>query len=316
MVMLFVAFHGGNPDKHPLRNNVHAYDKDGKLITRSILEDTDGVILNELRGIYLVKEFLYVANANRTQNSVLCYQGSGTSYRFVGKFVSHETSQGVLHPFDFTFDGAGYCYLSSQDTNLVTRFTVSAGGKCGEPAPIAPALSVQGKYLPGTFVASSVGNLSDPPTTAVPAPLGLEYSAEGAKKHSVRGVLWTNGALYVVDQPAGRVKVYGHTGKLLGQSNVVESPVHLTAHEDSLYVTGGNEVLMAKLSKPAGDLSLTAIPGLRIKNGGGMTFSESGHVYIASRTENVIHKFDSNFKPMPFPCELPDNPEFLLHLDR
>jgi hypothetical protein len=29
--MLFVTLHGGQPGKHPLRNNVHAYDKDGKL---------------------------------------------------------------------------------------------------------------------------------------------------------------------------------------------------------------------------------------------------------------------------------------------
>ncbi len=313
--MLFVTFHGGDPDKHPLRNNVHAYDKDGKLLSRSILDDTDGVILNELRGIYIVKEYLYVANANRTQNSVLCYQGSDVRYRFVGKFVSHETTQGVLHPFDFTFDDSEYCYLSSQDTNLVSRFTVRADGKFGEPSPIPPDLPPHGNYLPGTFVASSVGNLNGLPTTAVPTPLGLEYSAQAAKKHSVRGVLWTNGALYVVDQPAGRVKVYGRTGQLLGQSNVVESPVHLAAHEGSLYVTGGNEVLVSKLSMPAGDLTLMPIPGAHIKNAGGMAFSESGHVYIASRTENLIYKFDSSFKPMPFTCELPDNPEFLLHVD-
>jgi hypothetical protein len=314
--MLFVTFHGGKPGKHPLRNNVHAYDKNGALITRSVLDDKDGIVLNELRGICLEGKYLYVANANRTQNSLLCYEGAGTSYRFVSNFVSHQTTEGVLHPFDFSFDGAGFCYLSSQDTNLVTRFKVAAGGKAGEPAPLPAALPAQGRYLPGTFVASSVGNLCDMATTAVPAPQGLEYSAAGDKKHSVRGVLWTNGALYVVDQPAGRVKVYGETGKLLGQSNQVESPVHLTAQKGTLYVSGGNEVFTAKLSKPAGDLTLTAIPGLHVKNGGGIAFSESGHIYIASRTENVIHKFDSNFKAMAFPCELPDNPEFLLHLDR
>lgn len=313
--MLFVTFHGGKPGKHPLRNNVHAYDKSGKLISRSVLDDEEGVILNELRGIYLEGEYLYVANANRTQNSLLCYQGAGTKYHFVSKFVSHETATGVLHPFDFTFDGAGYCYLSSQDTNLVSRFKITAGGKTGEPAPFASALPAQGKYLPGTFVASSVGNLCGV-TTGVPAPQGLEYSAAGDKKHSVRGVLWTNGALYVVDQPAGKVKVYSGTGKLLGQSNEVETPVHLSAHKDTLYVSGGNEVFTATLSKPAGDFTLTAIPGLRVKNGGGMAFSELGHLYIASRTENVIYKFDSMFKAMKFPCELPDNPEFLLHLDR
>jgi hypothetical protein len=45
-----------------------------------------------------------------------------------------------------------------------------------------------------------------------------------------------------------------------------------------------------------------------------MAFSNSGNFYVASRTENVILKFDSNFRPLKFRCELPDNPEFLLHL--
>ncbi len=314
--MLFVTFHGGKPGKHPLRNNVHAYDKDGKLISRSVLDDKDGITLDELRGIDIVGGYLYVANANRTQNSLLCYQGAGTSYRFVSTFASRETAEGVLHPFDFTFDGAGYCYLSSQDTNLVSRFKVTAAGKAGEPAPSPPALPAQGRYLPGTFVASSVGNLCDMATTAVPVPQGLEYSAAGDKKHSVRGVLWTNGALYVVDQPAAKVKVYSPSGKFLGQSNAVESPVHLMAYKETLYVSGGNELFTAKLSKPPGNLMLTAIPGLHVKNGGGMAFSESGHLYIASRTQNTIYKFDSTFKAVAFPCELPDNPEFLLHLDR
>jgi hypothetical protein len=314
--MLFVTFHGGKPEKHPLRNNVHAYDKDGKLISRSVLDDKDGIILDELRGIDIVGGYLYVANANRTQNSLLCYQGAGTSYRFVSTFASRETAEGVLHPFDFTFDGAGYCYLSSQDTNLISRFKVTAAGKTGAPAPAPPALPAQGRYLPGTFVASSVGNLCDMATTAVPVPQGLEYSAAGEKKHSVRGVLWTNGALYVVDQPAAKVKVYGSSGKFLGQSNAVESPVHLMAYKETLYVSGGNELFTAKLSKPPGNLILTAIPGLHVKNGGGMAFSESGHLYIASRTQNKIYKFDSTFKAVAFPCDLPDNPEFLLHLNR
>jgi hypothetical protein len=314
MVMLFVTFHGGKPEKHPLRNNVHAYDKDGKQITPSVLEDTADVVLDELRAIYRVGNLLYLANANKTQNSLLCYQGSNTSYQFVGKFASNETCKGILHPFDFTFDGVGHCYLSSQDTNLVTRLTVSADGKTGTPASVAPALTPHGKFLPGTFVASSVGSLSEPPTTAVPVPMGLAYSDEGQKKHSVRGVVWTNNALYVVDQPASKVKVYDATGKLLGESNEIDSPVHLLVHEGILYVSGGNEVFTGKLSKPAGNFTLSAIPGLRVKNGGGMAFSESGNLYIASRTENVIKKFDSNFKPVQFSCELPDNPEFLLHV--
>src|SRR6202030_4031163 len=134
--------------------------------------------------------------------------------------------------FDFTFDGAGYCYISSQDTNVVTRLAVTADGRIGTPAPLAAALPAQGKFLPGTFVASSVGNVSSS-TTPVSVPAGLEYSDEGEKKHSVRGVVWVNNALYVVDQPACRIKVYDKNGSFLGQSNGVESPVNLLAWKGS-----------------------------------------------------------------------------------
>ena len=313
--MLFVTLHGGHPEDNPHKNNVHAYDKSGDKITPSVLDDIEGVILNELRGLYLSSKFLYVVNANRTQNSVLTFQGSDTSYKFAGKFVTHETCKGVLHPFDLTFDDAGFCYLSSQDTNLVTRLKISPDGKSAAPAPIAPALPAHGNFFAGTFVASSVGNLSDPPTTPVPPPAGLEYTAEGPKKHSVRGVLWMNNALYVADQPAGQIKIYDATGKFLGQSNKVESPVHLVAHQGNLYVSGANEVLTARLSKPPGNFTLSPIPGLKIKNGGGMAFTSQGHFYIASRTERFIAKFDAtaDFKPMKYDCTLPDDAEFLLH---
>jgi hypothetical protein len=314
MVMLLVTLHGGKPEKNPHKNNIHAYDKDGSKISPSVLDDAEGVILDELRGIQLFGKYLYVVNANKEQNAVLCYQGSDTSYRFVGKFASRDTCKGILHPFDIAFDGAGYCYVSNQDTNVVTRLKVSADGKTGTPAAAAPALPENGQFLPGTFVASSVGNLSEPSTTAVPPPMGLQYSGEGDKKHSVRGIAWVNNSLYVVDQPAGRVKVYDSTGKFLGQSNQVETPVHILAHEGSLYVSGANEVLRVKLPKPADDFTLAAIKGLQIKNGCGMAFTGSGHFYIGSRTKNFIGKFDADFKPVKFDCILPDNPEFLLHI--
>jgi hypothetical protein len=317
MFMLFVTLHGGKPGKSPHKNNVHAYDKGGNRITHCVLDDVENVILDELRGVYRSGKYLYVVNANQTQNSVLCFEGSDTNYKFVGKFVSCETCKGVLHPFDLTFDGAGHCYVSSQDTNVVTRLRVLQEGKAAEPAPIAPALlevHAHGNFLPGTFVASSVGNLCGHPTPAVPPPTGLLYSGQGEKKHSVRGVLWANDALYVADEPAGTVKVFDSNGKFLGQSNQVESPVHLVEHKGCLYVSGANHVLTAKLAKPAGNFTLSPIPDLKIKNGCGMAFTASGHFYIASRTENRILKFDDKFTPMHFDCALPDNPEFLLHI--
>jgi len=48
--MLFVTLHGGRPERDPHKNNIHAYDKDGNRITSSVLDDNEGVILNELQG--------------------------------------------------------------------------------------------------------------------------------------------------------------------------------------------------------------------------------------------------------------------------
>jgi len=310
--MLFVSFHGGKPESNPHKNNVHAYDKDGTLISPSVLEDRGGVILDELRGIYLVDEFLYVVNANKNQNSVLCYKGADTKYTLVGKFAAKDTCNGIVHPFDLTFDDLGHSYVSSQDSNVVTRLTVSADRKTATPAPIAPALPPSGRFCPGTFIASSVANLGSP-TTPVPPPAGLDYTADGEKKHSVRGVVWANDALYVADEPAGRIKVYDKDGKFRGQSNQVESPVHLVVWKGNLYVSGANEVLTVKLSNPPGDFNLSAIKSVKVKNSSGMAFSSSGHFYVASRTDKLILKFDSDFKPMKFDCKLPDDPEFLLH---
>ncbi len=314
--MLFVTFHGGQPERDPHKNNIHAYDKEGNKITSSVLDEAEGVILNELRSIYLGGKYLYVANANKTQNSVLCYEGSGTNYRFVSRFASKQNCDGILHPFDFAFDGLDYCYLSSQDTNVVTRLIVSDGGKIGRAAPVAAALPASGKFLAGTFVASSNGNLSNPATTYVASPAGLAYSDVEAKKHSVRGLAWANGRLYVADQPAGTVKIYDITGKYLGQSNKLEpgSPVHLVVHNGSLYVSGGDHVYTAVLPSSPDKLVLKVINTVKVKNSGGMAFGNSGNFYVASRTQRRILKFDSDFQPMKFHCDLPDDPEFLLHV--
>ena len=80
----------------PHKNNVHAYDKEGNRITSSVLDDSEGVVLDELRGIFVAGKYLYVANANNTQNSLLCYEGSGTKYRFVSQFASNQNLQ--RHP--------------------------------------------------------------------------------------------------------------------------------------------------------------------------------------------------------------------------
>ena len=311
--MLFVTLHGGKPQTDPHNNNVHAHDKDGKRITPSVLRDSGEILLDELRGIHLFGKYLYVVNSNRKENSVLCYEGADTKYKLVSKLVSRQSCEGIEHPFDITFDGAGYCYVSSQDTNIVTRLIISADGTSATPARQAPALPADGTFYPGTFVASSVGTLGST-TTPVKSPAGLEYSGSGKNKHSVRGVVWANNALYVADEPAGRVKAYDKNGNFLCQSNGMESPVHMAVWKGSLYVSASNAVLTAKLPSSPGDFALSPIEGVKVKNACGMAFTKSGHFYIASRSENIILKFDSDFKPMKFECKLADNPEFLLHV--
>ena len=312
--MLFVTFHGGKPDKNPHKNNIHAYDKDGAKLTSTVLQQSGEITLDELRGIYLVDGLLYVVNANKNENSVLCYSGNNTDYKFVGKLVSHADCPAIVHPFDLAFDGAGHCFVSSQDTNVVTRLKVSNGGKNGSPAPVALSLPSTGTFLPGTFVASSVS--LDPPTTPIALPQGLAYSAPvGDKKHSVRGIEWAGEVLYVADQPSHRIKVYGKNGELFGQSNEVESPTHLVARKGTLFVSGGDQIMSATLPKKPGNFELAPVKWLKVKNSSGMAFSPKGKLYVASRTEKRIYKFDAQFKPVEFDTgPLPDDPEFLLHL--
>jgi len=308
---LFVTLHGGRD--WGSRDNVRAYGEDGKLITRSVLSESAGVLLDALRSVHLFGNYLYVVNANKLQNSVLCYKRTkaGYQYRFAGWFASRHTCNAILKPFDLAFDDFGYCYLSSQYTNVVTRFIVSDGGKTATPAPTAGALPTNGKFLPGTFVASNDGMRSDPPTTPVRTPAGLEY-LHSDKILSVRGIAWANGRLYVVDLPASRIKVYDITGKYLGQSNQVDSPRQILIHRENLYVSGGDFILTSRLPTFPGDFVLNAISGVRVKNSCGMAFGKSDHFYVASRTENQILKFDSDFKQVrKFRCYLPDNPEFL-----
>ena len=82
----------------------------------------------------------------------------------------------------------------------------------------------------------------------------------------------------------------------------------------NLYVSGGDSVHCGKLPNPPGNFTLAEVKGLKIKNSSGMTFTDKGHLYVASRTERCIHKFDSDFKQVKFGCDnLPDDPEFLLH---
>ncbi len=226
--MLLVTFHGGSGGQ----NNVGAYADSGSNIgtelSLAVLSVPDPKLLSELRGIQFVADgVLWVTSGAKNASAVLAFKGSGTSYASTGTpVVEYASVNSLWHPFDFAFDGNSNCYVSDQDTDVVVRLAVGADFLSATPTPVAPALP-PGTYLDATFVASSNGDLPGvPATTAVPAPAGLEVAfdckpSRVSVANSVRGVVWALGCLYVADEVANAVKVYGPTGEYLGQSKPV-----------------------------------------------------------------------------------------------
>jgi hypothetical protein len=145
--MLFVTFHGGKPTKDipcPV-NNVYAYDEtvsQGPPPYLNVLCVPANVDISELRDLCFANGFLYVANGAKTTSNVLCFAKAPTSallnenWFYVGAFASGGGSDGnvlaIDHPFavELTADGRS-CFVSSQDTNVVTLLNVSTDGKTG-----------------------------------------------------------------------------------------------------------------------------------------------------------------------------------------
>jgi hypothetical protein len=318
--VLLVTFHGGSNGQA----NAAAYDESGTLVSSSVLEPLPAEA--ELRGLALVGGgLLWVANGSKTSSAILAYSGSGSSYSGGQPVASYPAVDSLWHPFDFTFSfdpAARRCYVSNQDTNAVARFGVAVDGKSMSPAPLAPALPPEGTFLDGTFVASSDGNLPGVrPTTPIPDTAGgLDVSIKSGKiTHSVRGVLWTNGALYVADEPGNVVRVYDINGSYLGCSSMLERPVHLLAADGVLYASAEPGVYSAKLNpdQPA-SLQFPAQPNIALPGAAGMAFAATGSLYVANRLESKIYAFpnvssSSAATATSFPVLA--NPEFLLDVE-
>jgi len=321
--MLLVTFHGGSGGQ----NNVGAYADSGANIgtelSLAVLAVPDPNLLSELRGIGLVADgLLWVISGAKSASAILAFRGSGTSYAYTGApVVEYGPVNSLWHPFDFTFDGNSSCYVSNQDTDVVARLAVAADLLSATTTPVAPALP-PGTYLDATFVASSNGDLPGvPATTAVPSPAGLEVAFDCSASsvsvaNSVRGVVWALGCLYVADEVANAVKVYGPTGEYLGQSKPIDSPVHLVLDGQILYTGSGDHVYAAALdpSSPA-KLAFGKVKGISVKKVSGMAFGGNGAFYVASRKDKEIYKFPSVSSPSGATSwKVADEPEFLLHV--
>src|SRR5215467_10496693 len=165
--MWYVSFQGETGTQVP---NILVYHNNGKPHAKPDLLPTgpDDPKLEELRGFAVVGDLLYVISAHKTVSEILVYQGNKKGgYTFKSILASRETVNSIFHPFDLTFDAAGHCYVSSQDSNVVTALSAS-----GKPLPIASYLQQEypppATFLAGAFVASATGNLPGVPQPPPP----------------------------------------------------------------------------------------------------------------------------------------------------
>ncbi len=205
--MFYLTFHGGSGSKS--YNNIHVYDDKGNPASPSKLLPHGSVELSELRSFAFVNG-LMVVNGYKKYSQLLQYSQSGTPpvWQYHQTWASPAINS-VDHPFDFAFDSSGNCYLSSQDTGVVT--ILSAPGAAGSvPSALTQNGVTASSYLQGTFVAASCNTLPNIPTNpsvAVAQPLGLAVDVQNGKmSNSVRGLAFWNGALLVADEVAGMVK--------------------------------------------------------------------------------------------------------------
>ena len=203
--------------------------------------------LHIARGFALVGERpCYIANARGAKDShIALYQRHGDTFRFKEVLVRTEQVAAMVHPFDVELGDDGRIYISCQDTNTV----VSLVPETRKPAPVAAHLLKQypnGKFLPGTLVASSRGSLpeyGERTPLDVPAPLGLKVVLDkrGKPRHSVRGIIVHRSHLYVADEAADAVKVFSvQSGELMaritGRVRSAALRVHLILHGETLYI--------------------------------------------------------------------------------
>jgi hypothetical protein len=289
--VLLVSFHGGSGGE----TNVVAIAEDGKS-TQEILSPAPPAGA-ELRGLAIAPDGkLWVANGSKDDSTITAYEWSSSSNVYVsaGTVVAYPAAEALWHPFDLTFsaDGGSF-YVSNQDTNVVACYA-DPGGQAAQ----LPSVLQGGTFLAGTFVASACGELPGVRrTTAVKtSDGGLAVTCEVDEKccckitHSVRGVLATNGALYVADEAGGAVRVYDGKGKYLGHVKLA-APVHLVEWSGTLYASATGGVFVATLD-PAHPESLefAQLPKMP-KDASGIAFDPTPALYVASRKGRTITRY-------------------------
>ena len=285
----------------------------------------------ELRSFAFLSNGLFVVNAYKNYSQLLQYVLNGSAYQYSQTWAD-PTINSVAHPFDFAFDANGNCYLSSQDTGVVTILT-GAGQAGTVPAALTANGVAAASYLQGTFVASTsddLPNIAKNATVAIAEPLGLAVSVSGGKMaNSVRGLAYWNGALLVADEVGGLVKAYSTAdGSVLAAVTGLTSPVHLLIDNATLYIsTTGQGVMQvalpAQISVTTPLNAATYIDTATLIAGGaksvaGMCFAPKDKtttpvMYLADRKGNAVYYLDTDNTIKSFITALSDSPEFIVY---
>ena len=310
-------------------DNIGVFEDDGRPRRRHpLLLDPakDARALRIPRGFALVGDDLYIASAWRGDSHVARYRRRGDTFRFVEVVMTTAQLSAMVHPFDVQLGDDGRLYVSSQDTNTV----VAMIPRTRRPGPVGASLRRRfpnGRFLPGTLVASSRGGLPAVAGAApvdVPSPLGLELvvNIKGEPRHSVRGIVVHRGHLYVADEAGDAVKVFElKSGSLVAQvkGRALRRPVHLRLRGDVLYIgsTGRGSILAVDLSAktPRGKLKARVVVDGKLDAPSGFDIGPEGDLYVAERKKRRLRRFSPEGKKRgSFVKHLPDMPEFVVYV--
>jgi hypothetical protein len=310
-------------------DNIGVFEDDGKPRKEHPLlldQSQDSHPLHIARGFAQVGDDLYIASAWRKDSHLARYHRCGNTFRFAEMMVTSKNILAMVHPFDVELGDDGRLYVSCQDTNTV----LAISPKTRKPSPVAPHLRKHfpdGKFLPGTLVASSHGRLPEYGEAApldVPAPQGLQVvlDVHGRPRHSVRGIIVHRGYLYVADEAGDAVKIFKiDTGRLAAhiKGKHLAKPVHLILHGETLYIgaAGTGSILAYDIPKtaPSGKLKARVVIDGKLKAPSGFAVGPEGDLYVAERFDQRVRRFSlAGKKKGTFIDGLPDMPEFLLHV--
>jgi hypothetical protein len=282
--------------------------------------------LHIARGFALVGDDLYIASAWRQDSHIARYQRHGDTFRFQDVVARTAQIAAMVHPFDVELGDDGRIYFSCQDTNTV----VSLVPKTRKPAPVAAHLREHypnGKFLPGTLVASSQGSLpeyGDRRSFDVPSPLGLKVVLDksGKPRHSVRGIVVHRKYLYVADEAGDAVKIFKvQSGELMAHvtGRALKAPVHLILHGETLYIgsSGTGSILALDLTSkpPSGKLKARVVIDGKLDTPSGFAVGPDADLYVAERKMRRVRRFSPTGKKKgTFIDNLPDMPEFLVYI--